>query len=540
MKVLIVYPNLFGMNMLPPAIGILNSCLRREGHKVELFDTTVYSDFGAGFDNDKQKEEQLNARPYDDSLLWDYAQQSSPSRDFNEYVRSFSPDLIAFSLTEDMYPNALTLLRAIDAKDRPPVVAGGVFPTFAPELALRKSEGLIDYVLIGEGENSLPELCRRLESGQDVSALEGIWSLREDGALHSSPLPTLMDVDAVPLPDYDFFPESRYYRPMQGKLWRMFPIETHRGCPYTCAYCNSPAQNKIYNLAQQKFFRKKKMERVREEISHCLERYKADSFYFWADTFLAWSDREFDEFCDMYAEFKLPFWIQTRPETVTEHRFRRLKEVGLLRVAFGVEHGNTEFRVKTLSRKIDNDTIVNNLNILYSLGIPFSVNNIMGFPRETRELAFDTVELNRSIKSDGMNAYGFTPFHGVPLRRLAESLGYIKPEEISRSIMKPTMLRMPQWSREDIEGLRRCFVLYVKLPKSRWHEVAHAEKQTPEGNRVWEELRNEVLANYMEWGDRDEQDDPGAIELDDDGVVDTDDLCKSVATISETDDDDVC
>ena len=44
----------------------------------------------------------------------------------------------------------------------------------------------------------------------------------------------------------------------------------------------------------------------------------------------------------------------------------------------------------------------------------------------------------------------------------------------------------------------------------------------------------------MEWGDRDEQDDPGAIELDDDGVVDTDDLCKSVATISETDDDDVC
>ena len=54
------------------------------------------------------------------------------------------------------------------------------------------------------------------------------------------------------------------------------------------------------------------------------------------------------------------------------------------------------------------------------------------------------------------------------------------------------------------------------------------------------QLRNEVLANYMEWGDRDEQDDPGAIELDDDGVVDTDDLCKSVATISETDDDDVC
>ena len=268
---------------------------------------------------------------------------------------------------------------------------------------------------------------------------------------------------------------------------------------------------------------------------HTPNTWDVEYIYFWADTFLAWSKKEFDEFCDMYAQFKLPFWIQTRPETVTEYKFRRLKEVGLLRVSFGVEHGNPEFRDKTLSRKIENDTIVSNLNILYDLGIPFSVNNIMGFPLETRELAFDTIELNRSIKSDGMNAYAFTPFHGVPLRSTAESLGYVKPGEIARSIMKPTMLRMPQWSKEEIEGLRRCFVLYVKLPKSRWPEVQAAEKLTPEGGKVWEGLRKEVLEEYMEWGDRDEQDDPGAIELDD-----NDDLRKSVGTISETDADDAC
>ena len=46
------------------------------------------------------------------------------------------------------------------------------------------------------------------------------------------------------------------------------------------------------------------------------------------------------------------------------------------------------------------------------------------------------------------------------------------------------MLRMPQWSKEEIEGLRRCFVLYVKLPKSRWPEVQAAEKLTPEGGKV--------------------------------------------------------
>ena len=37
--------------------------------------------------------------------------------------------------------------------------------------------------------------------------------------------------------------------------------------------------------------------------------------YFWADTFLAYNANEFDEFCEMYKEINLPFWMQTRPET---------------------------------------------------------------------------------------------------------------------------------------------------------------------------------------------------------------------------------
>ena len=515
MKVLLVYPNLFGMNMLPPAIGILNSCLLREGHQTALFDTTTYSDWGS-IDSDKLKEERLNARPFDDKLLRQNEKHGSPTADFARKVREFSPDLLAFSVTEDMYPNALELLRALDGRDRPLVVAGGVFPTFAPELALRKADGLIDFLLTGEGETTFPELCRRLQSGRDVASIPSICFLNKDGTFHRNPLPPVVDPNDVPLPNYDFFEESRFYRPMQGKVLRMFPVETIRGCPYTCAYCNSPSQIIIHQDAKQKFFRKTRAQRIKEQLVYLRDRYQPDSFYFWADTFLAVTDAEFEEFCDMYSEFKLPFWIQTRPETVTRHKFERLRDVGILRVAFGVEHGNERFREKVLLRRIDNETIVNNLNVLHEIGVPFSVNNIMGFPRETRALAFDTIELNRRIKSDGMNAYSFTPFHGTPLRTMAELLGYVTPGEITRSIMKPTMLRMPHWSKEEIEGLRRCFVIYVKLPKSRWPEVRKAEQLTPEGDRIWDELRQEVMTRYMHWGDRNENDDAGKIELEKD------------------------
>ena len=134
--------------------------------------------------------------------------------------------------------------------------------------------------------------------------------------------------------------------------------------------------------------------------------------YFWADTFLAMNKKEFEEFCDVYSEIKLPFWIETRPETVNDYNMKKLSKVGLDRISFGVEHGNEEFRKDILDRKISNQLLLDKLKIVTDMDIPISVNNIIGFPTETRELTFDTIEFNRHIRSDGINAYSFTPFHG--------------------------------------------------------------------------------------------------------------------------------
>jgi radical SAM superfamily enzyme YgiQ (UPF0313 family) len=501
---MLLYPNLYGMNMLPPAIGLFTALLRRDGHEVSLFDTTVYEDL-APVDSDKQKADNLNARPYDDSLLKQRALHTDPLADFRNQVQQFAPDLIAMSVTEDMFPIGIALLKSLRTK-RPPVVAGGVFPTFAPDLALRHSEGCIDYVMKGEGDETLPELCHRLERGIDVSTLPGLHA-NINGRLIDNPLPRPVELSTLPLPDYGLFEESRYYRPMQGKLWRMLPVQTIRGCPYTCAYCNSPTQMDIHDKEGQKFFRKQRVELIQNELRHCVETYKADSFYFWADTFLAWNEREFDEFCEMYSEFRLPFWIQTRPETVKAKRFEKLRDIGLLRVAFGVEHGNEVFRERILHRRVKNESIVASLKIVTDMGIPISVNNIMGFPTETRDLVFDTIELNRHFASDGINAYSFTPFHGTPLRLLSEQLGFVEKGTLSRSIMAPTMLDMPQFPREVIEGIRRCFVLYVKMPRSRWPEIERAEPLTPQGDAIFNALKEECRTNFMHYGDYSKEDD---------------------------------
>ena len=56
-----------------------------------------------------------------------------------------------------------------------------------------------------------------------------------------------------------------------------------------------------------------------------------------------------------------------------------------------IQHLCEEFRKKHLNRMMSNSVITKALKLVSSFEIPFSVNNIIGFPFETRELVFDTL-----------------------------------------------------------------------------------------------------------------------------------------------------
>ncbi len=308
----------------------------------------------------------------------------------------------------------------------------------------------------------------------------------------------MIDMDNNPLIDMSIFEEARFYRPMGGRVWRMFPVETHRGCPYQCAFCNSPSQMKMYQEAEGKsYLRRKKFENMRRELLFYKNEMKAEYLYFWADTFFSWKEGEFEQFCEIYQDIKLPFWCQTRVETVTYEKFKKLKDIGCARISFGLEHGNEKFRKEVVRRPYSNDIITKNLKVVNDVGIPFSVNNIMGFPHETYELAFDTIEINRQIAASDRNAYAFTPFAGTPLRELVNKLGLLKADDIVNCIfVKGSILNMPQFPREQISGLLKTFNMYVNFPKSRWPDIKKAEEDSLEGRKIFDELKEEYVQRF--------------------------------------------
>jgi len=493
LRILFLYPNLHMSTLIPNGIAILSAVLKKAGFKkVGLFDPTFYQSPEVtraqkeGKSRYEAREKMGQLKTFDFGERGIKLKENDMFQDFVSKVNEFKPDIIFASILEDTFPIFLQFMDKIKDK-KISCLAGGVFPSSVPERVLQ--EDCVDYVCRGEGEDALVELCNALEEGKDPSKIKNLW-VKQDGKIISrNQIRPALDVNTLPVQDLSIFEDVSLHRPMCGKVYRMIPIETQRGCPYACRFCNSPEKNEFYNAQKAgRFFRKRTIKHVYDELKELVPKYKIEYIFFITDTFLAMSEKEFDEFCEMYSEFNLPFFMNTRPETVTERRAKKLKEVNCHRVNIGVEHGNPEFRSAVVGRSYKNEIAIKAFDLMYEAGISTVSNNILGYPDETRELIFDTIELSRKLKADDINAFTFIPYQGTSLRGLCETKKYLDKEKLANIYETDSLLNMPTISKEEIGGLVKTFVLYARLPKKLWDDIKIAESPTDQGKRKFQEL----------------------------------------------------
>ena len=94
--------------------------------------------------------------------------------------------------------------------------------------------------------------------------------------------------------------------------------------------------------------------------------------------------------------------------------------------------------------------------IVQRVGIPYSVNVIIGMPYETRELVFETINLNRELGGfDSVAPNIFTPYHGTVLRENAVKEGWLDPTAQTNSFVGGSILRMPKPYLQEDEGCAR-------------------------------------------------------------------------------------
>ncbi|WP_342305948.1 radical SAM protein [Methanolobus sp. ZRKC5] len=487
-RILFVYPNVMLQNMMPINLSLLSACLKEAGfNNVKLFDTTLYRTQEKS--GDEIRAEFLQLRKWNMDEVGIQIKETDVYDDFEKVIDSYKPHLIAVTMTEVTYEIALRLLEKI--KDlKIPTFAGGAYPSFSPEDVL--ANDCIDMVCVGEGEKSMVELCEKLSQGKDISDIPNIWLKSEKGIVKNK-MRELVNLDELPFLDFTIYEEQRFYRPNRGKLFKTLPIEISRGCPYNCTFCCASSYRKMYD---NNYLRFKDVSIVFDELKHQKEKYGLEFVYFTSESFLSMPEKKLREFMEKYKEIDLPFFFQTRPESITYDRLKILEGFDF-RLSIGIESGNEKIRREVLNRKVSNETIKKATGILNDLDIKYGTNNMIGIPGETRDDIFDTINLNRECEAKDLNIFIFTPFRGTKLHTVCVEEGYIPADHITQEHSMMSSLKMPHISSEDLHGLLRTFPLYVKMPKDKWPLIKKAEKFDDEGNRIYEELSDVYREHYM-------------------------------------------
>ena len=108
----------------------------------------------------------------------------------------------------------------------------------------------VDYVLCGEAEQTLGELCDLLlgRSAGTMSDIKGIAYLEGTRVTRTPPRPVMKNLDTLPMAAWDLIDVERYRSAWMGRHgYFSLNVSTTRGCPFHCNWCAKPLYGQVYN-----------------------------------------------------------------------------------------------------------------------------------------------------------------------------------------------------------------------------------------------------------------------------------------------------
>ena len=335
------------------------------------------------------------------------------------------------------------------------VILGGPHVSFMYEDILhndKKTENLIDFICIGEAENTFLHLIKILihkilnkekESIYEakLEKLKGLAYFNAKGRLCVNHSKEVIEIENLPLP-------ARYKLSQENYYYTVANVIINRGCPNQCSFCSR--QNLFKNTRIRTI--KSILEEIRDIKS--LKTYNHINFY---DNINI--DRKFfRSFCKMFVENELdiPWGCELRVDTINSDDARLLKEAGCQLVATGIESAN-EMVLKTNFKYQDPERVRAGIVNLKKFNIAIQAYFVLGLPGETDHSFSETREYIKSLPfddSDELNYFVATPYPGSRLWDEKEYFGIdILENDFTKYDCNHIIFETKQLSKENLEGL---------------------------------------------------------------------------------------
>lgn len=378
--VLLIFPgNQENMPTMPVAAVVLASYLRKYNVPVEILDTRIE----------------------------DY-----------KHINFTKYSLIGISAKSgEQTSSAVELCKFIRIKCNVPIVWGGPHASFFPEQTC--SSELADFVVKGEGEETLLELVRHIQGKKKLEEIKGLTYKKGNKIIVNSDR-DFLDMAKLEIPAYDLIKLNKY----QDSV-KYFKMETSRGCPHRCDFCY------VHQFHKRKW-RSKPVKKVIEEIKYIVKRYGISRFAFCDDNFFVDKTRAMSIARQILKEhINIEIYSFARAHYCagfSEEELELLSKAGFKYIGMGAESGSQrvldmihkDITCKDIIMSAKN-CIAHNITPVYSF--------VIGIPGEETEDLNKTVDIYLELKkiSPKVEINGFfifTPYPGTPVYDSAIKRGY--------------------------------------------------------------------------------------------------------------------
>ncbi|MFA6142124.1 MAG: radical SAM protein [Candidatus Omnitrophota bacterium] len=322
-------------------------------------------------------------------------------------LRDESPDLVGITCFTPSFNSAVKIGRIAKDNTKAKVILGGIHASSMPDEILEKYPEF-DLLVIGEGEDTVMELCELLDTGKcDLSGVKGIAYRKDGRIIKTPPREYITDLDALPFPARELV-DMGWYKPndfsSRGK--RSASMITSRGCPHYCIHCAS-------HLTLGRRFRAHSADYVVREIEHLVKDCNIEHIFLKDDTFTYDQERAKD-ICRRIIDKKLRFeWTcLSRVNTVSLELLKLMKKAGCFCISYGVESGDEQV-LKNLKKGATLEQARNAVKMTNLAGIKSQCTFMLGNPGDTRDTINKTINFACELDPVVSIFFILTPYPGT-------------------------------------------------------------------------------------------------------------------------------
>jgi anaerobic magnesium-protoporphyrin IX monomethyl ester cyclase len=421
--------------------------------------------------------------------------------DLGEIVARFEPDVICISCLSYSEEAFHQVARIVKEKRPDSLVVGGGPYVSSLRIAILRDKN-VDILVFDEGEPAFLELIGRLSQGRSYDDVRGI-AFRSDGKIRLTPPQELIEnLDELPIPAFELVDFDAYTakNPHLDTGGRFAPIVTSRGCPFKCVYCHA---------LHGKSARFRSADSVMQEIEYLYHKHGVRVLYVYDDIFNLDRVRA-KEICrriiDSKMDLAIDFLNGLRADLMDHELIDLMIEAGTYYFAYAVETATP--RIQDLIKKFNKlDEVADAIEYTVERGkgrCVVATYNMIGFPTETEDEVWNTVEFNRSLSHHIADVAVAIPQENTEMYQMAVDVGFIAPPKRTPNYGKDVMMSAsekipPQRLAELLQEFKAAF--YDEPRKERLTELARLPANTAQTTHLAGFIRGFIRLSNDSLGD---------------------------------------